>query len=72
MIVQARGVNLDLPALPLAAGVTVQLQGSNGTCWSATYPSANIRKNADGKFRALPAVGSPSAAFLDGSATVLD
>ena len=52
--------------------MTVQLQGSNGTCWSATYPSANIRKNADGKFRALPAVGSPSAAFLDASATVLD
>lgn len=65
MIVQARGVDLDLPALPLAAGVTVQLQGSNGTCWSATYPSANIRQNGDGAFRALPAVGSPSPAFPD-------
>jgi hypothetical protein len=72
VIVQARGVNLDLPALPLAAGVTVQLQGTNGTCWSATYPSANIRQNADGRFRALPAVGSPSAAFLDDSVTALD
>jgi hypothetical protein len=72
VMVRALGVNLDLPPLPLAAGVTVQLQGTHGTCWSATYTSAGIRKNGDGVFVAKPAAGSPSAAFLDFRAGALD
>jgi hypothetical protein len=53
VVVKGRGANLPLPATPLTAPVTVQLQGSHGTCWSAKYQQL-IRLNADGKFRANP------------------
>ena len=31
--VRSKGANLPMPALPLLAPVTVQLQSSTGTCW---------------------------------------
>jgi hypothetical protein len=40
-----------LPDTPLAAPVTLQLQGSHGECWSAEY-ATRITKNADGSFKA--------------------
>jgi hypothetical protein len=51
--VTGRGAGLELPALPLTAPVTVQLQVANGECWTATYAS-RIRRNADGLFKASP------------------
>ena len=47
--VLARKDNLELPATPLTAPVTVQVQAANGTCWTAEY-GAHIRKNAGGVF----------------------
>jgi hypothetical protein len=44
--VRGRGENLDLTQLPLSPTVTVQLQASNGVCWSADYSSPN-RSTAD-------------------------
>jgi hypothetical protein len=40
--VEARGLNLALPGLPLAQPVVVQLQASNGECWEATYSAAQV------------------------------
>jgi hypothetical protein len=51
--VTGRGERLDLPALPLTAPVTVQLQVTNGECWSAVY-AGRIKRNANGLFKALP------------------
>ena len=51
--VRAGGPNLDPPAPPFTPPVVVQLQGSNGECWSATY-SATILANGGGNFRAKP------------------
>lgn len=53
MSLQGRGSNLTLPALPLVAPVMVQLQASNGECWTATY-DAFIKKNEGDRFRAKP------------------
>jgi hypothetical protein len=50
-LVRGRGTRLTLPDPPLTAPVTLQLQGSHGQCWSATY-STQIMKNADGAFKA--------------------
>jgi hypothetical protein len=58
VLVRAFGESLDPPATPLVAPVTMQLHGSNGTCWSSTY-SATILKNADGQFRAKPNAATP-------------
>jgi hypothetical protein len=58
VFVKAIGESLDLPATPLTAPVTMQLHGSNGTCWSSTY-STTILKNADGQFRARPNAATP-------------
>jgi hypothetical protein len=55
-LVRAFGEKLDLPATPLVAPVTVQLQGSHGGCWTARY-SSTIMQNADGQFRAKPEAG---------------
>ncbi len=51
MVLTARRRNLDLPATPLTAPVTVQIQAANGTCWTAEY-GAHIRKNTGGVFAA--------------------
>ncbi len=48
---KARGVNLQLPQLPLAhdPGVTAQILNSEGQCWSETF-SEPARKNSDSRF----------------------
>ncbi len=51
--VQGQGTGLTLPEPPLTAPVTVQLQASNGECFTASYDD-HILKNADGRFRARP------------------
>jgi hypothetical protein len=64
--VEARGVNLGLPDLPLAQPVVVQLQASNGECWTSSF-DAFVQENAGTAFRARS--GSPSGAFVDGPET---
>jgi hypothetical protein len=59
---QGRGEKLRLPTLPLTAPVTMQIQASNGTCWSAGFDRL-VTRNEIGSFRAQS--GSPSAAFVD-------
>jgi hypothetical protein len=51
--VRAKGERLTLPPTPLTAPVTVQLQSSAGSCFTATYQSA-IKVNGAGQFRAKP------------------
>ena len=51
--VQGLGATLTLPDPPLTAPVTVQLQASNGECFTASYDQ-QILENADGVFRARP------------------
>ena len=46
---RGRGENVTLPAGPLTAPVTVQLQASNGLCFTSRYED-RIRKNEPGKF----------------------
>jgi hypothetical protein len=68
----AKGEDIDMPALPLLPPVLVQLQGEHGECWEATY-SDLVLKNDESGFRAKPDLPlSPSAAFLDDRARVLD
>jgi hypothetical protein len=40
-----------MPALPLQLPVTVQLQGSNASCWSAVF-DAGLLENTDTAFSA--------------------
>ena len=51
--VKAGGPKLTLPATPLTAPVTVQLQSSDGACFTSTYQN-DIKTNAGGQFRARP------------------
>jgi hypothetical protein len=51
--VRAKGEKLTLPSTPLTAPVTVQLQSSAGSCFTATYQSA-IKVNGAGQFRGKP------------------
>jgi hypothetical protein len=51
----ARGTHLALPSTPLTAPVIVQMQATNGECWSAQY-DALIRRNEDGRFVAKPSL----------------
>ena len=50
---RGRGEDLALPATTLTPPVTVQLQGANGLCFTATYEQ-RILKNEPGNFRARP------------------
>lgn len=42
--VKGKGANLDMPTLPLALPVLVQLRNSEGVCWESTH-SAPVGKN---------------------------
>ena len=55
VIVKGRGVNLDLPSLPLALPITVQLQQESGPCWEAVYDAFGVRRNQAERFRASAA-----------------
>ncbi len=59
---QGRGRNLRLEAGQVALPVVVQLQVSNGECWSAFYRDF-VSQNDSRTFVARP--GSPSGAFVD-------
>lgn len=47
---KGKGALLAMPPLPLGTPVVVQLQGSNGTCWTATFTTP--KANAPTSFRA--------------------
>lgn len=53
VLVRANGAQLALPDTPLAAPITIQLQGSHGECWTAAY-ATRIKRNDAGVFRANP------------------
>jgi 6-phosphogluconolactonase (cycloisomerase 2 family) len=53
----------DLPPLPLALPVTVQLQSADGPCWTATYFPAGVVRSDAALFKGR--AGSPSGAFLE-------
>jgi hypothetical protein len=57
---KGEGPNLELPTLPLAPPVTVQLR-SRGECWGAGYVSAGVQRNTETEFRGQ---SSPSGSFL--------
>jgi hypothetical protein len=71
--VLAKGVNLDLPAQPLAAPIVAQIQNSLGECWSSRFQDF-VQKNDGKKFvaRSGPSTGSASRAFLDAPTSLLD
>ncbi len=50
--VAGQGHALDLPALPLAAPLRVQLQSGTGVCWEARYPATGVRRNDGRRFSA--------------------
>ena len=51
IVVSGKGANLGLPPLPIGTlPVTVQLAGSHGKCWQASYP--NAQKNQSDQLKA--------------------
>lgn len=48
IVAKGRGLNVDMPALPLAAPVRVQLKNTAGACWETTLSAP--KKNEAGKF----------------------
>ena len=42
---QARGEDVDVPSLPLALPLRVQLQGVHGSCWESRHTAAGARRN---------------------------
>jgi hypothetical protein len=50
--VQAKGVNADVPLLPLTGPVLVQLSVDGGACFEAQYQPAAFAKNEPGQFKA--------------------
>lgn len=57
---KGKGVNLDMPPLPLAGPVRVQLKNTGGACWEATY-SAPLKNDA-AQFKAKADVATVAAA----------
>jgi hypothetical protein len=53
IIVKGRGSDLDVPPLPLAQPVTVQLVNTDGVCWEAVYSAPAIKNEGGpkGKFK---------------------
>lgn len=46
-----RGAQLTLPALPIGLPLRVQVQGSNGSCFEATFSAASVARNDARQFR---------------------
>jgi cysteine-rich repeat protein len=44
---ELRGVDIDMPSLPLAQPVTVQVKNSNGICWEAVYSAPAEDNDSD-------------------------
>ena len=53
ILLRGKGEKLTLPTPPLTTPVTVQLQTSEGTCFTATYQS-NVSVNGAGEFKGRP------------------
>jgi uncharacterized delta-60 repeat protein len=49
-LVRGKGVDLNLPALPLPLPVRAQLRASNGMCWEADFSSAGVKANDTTQF----------------------
>ncbi len=47
IIVKGKGLNLDMPTIPVTQPLTVQLINGDGVCWEAVY-SAPPTKNQAG------------------------
>ncbi len=50
--VQAKGVHVDVPSLPLTGPVLVQLSAESGACFEAAYQPGSFAKNEPGAFKA--------------------
>ena len=48
----AKGTEVPVPSLPLAAPIDVQLRASNGGCWGVTFEADSIQRNDETSFRA--------------------
>lgn len=42
---QARGAHVEVPELPLALPLRVQLQGGHGGCWESRHTTVGVRRN---------------------------
>ena len=51
IVVKAKGGAVTLPALPVSLPLRVQLQGTNGQCWGATYEAAGQLENSAAQFK---------------------
>jgi hypothetical protein len=47
---KGKGVNLDMPPLPVTSPIRVQLKSTAGVCWEARYSAP--AKNEPGQFKA--------------------
>ena len=54
VIVKAKGGALATPSLPPSLPLTVQLQGTNATCWSAVFDAAGVLDNTSAVFSGRP------------------
>ncbi len=53
IIVKGKGLNLDMPPIPLIQPVTVQLINGDGVCWEAVYsaPATRNQMGPPGSFK---------------------
>jgi hypothetical protein len=55
VVAKGKGLNLDVPALPIGGGdfpLVVQMQGEQGECWSSTFDSGDVVRNDAGQLKA--------------------
>ena len=55
VVAKGKGLNLDLPALPIDGAdfpLVVQMQGEQGECWSSSFDSGNVIRNDAGQLKA--------------------
>ena len=50
VVAKAKGASLATPDLPLTLPATMQLHGTNGTCWSAEFRVDGVQKNTADAF----------------------
>lgn len=68
--IAAKGISLQLPLLPLALPLRIQLQAANGQCWEAAYSTAT--KNTAKAFQAKSdAAETPAGLTSVGSLVVI-
>jgi hypothetical protein len=55
VVAKGKGLNLDLPALPIDGAdfpLVVQMQGEHGECWSSSFDSGGVIRNDGGQLKA--------------------